>query len=86
MGILRDQYTVGNIGNAIFKGSLARFGKSQWSSFYSGSLYTRGNNNIVEGALARFGKISMKFLHLGGLQEYQTVVSKVQVTNTRMGQ
>ena len=69
MGISRDHYNVGNIGNAFFKGALARFGKSQWSSFASGvTAILWENNNIFEGALARFGKISMEFLHLGGLQ------------------
>ena len=57
---------LGNMGSTYFKGALVRFGKSQWSSFTSGSLYTMGNNNIFEEALARFGKISMEFLHLGG--------------------
>ena len=55
-----------------------------------GSLYTMGNNNFFffffDGALARFGKISMEFLHLGGFQGNHTVVSKVQVTNTRTDQ
>ena len=51
-----------------------------------GSLYSMGNNNIFYGVLVRFGKISMDFLHLGGLQGYQIVVSKVQVTNTHMDQ
>ena len=51
-----------------------------------GSLVTMGNNDIFEEALARFGKISMEFLHWGGLQGNHTVVSKVQVTNTRMDQ
>ena len=41
---------------------------------------------IHEGITGKFGKISMEFLHLGGLQGNHTVVSKVQVTNTRMDQ
>ena len=49
----------------------------KWSSFASG---------VYMGITARFGKISMEFLHLGGFQGNHTVVSKVQVTNTRMDQ
>ena len=41
---------------------------------------------VYMGITARFGKISMEFFHLGGLQGNHTVVSKVQVTNTRMDQ
>ena len=61
----------------IFRGALAKFGKSQWSSFTGG---------VYMGITARFGKISMEFFHLGGLQGNHTVVSKAQVTNTRMDQ
>ena len=57
--------------------SLRDLGKSEWSSFTWG---------IYEGITARFGKISMEFFHLGGLQGNHTVVSKVQVMNTRMDQ
>ena len=57
--------------------SLRDLGKSQWSSFTGG---------VYMGITVRFGKISMEFFHLGGLQENQTVVSKVQVTSTRMDQ
>ena len=57
--------------------SLRDLGKSQWSSFIWG---------VYDGITARFGKISMEFFHLGGLQGNQTVVSKVQVMSTRMGQ
>ena len=67
--------TMGN--NNIFEGALADLGKSQWSSFIWG---------VYDGIPAIFGKISMEFLHLGGLQGNQTVVSKVQVTSTRMDQ
>ena len=56
---------------------LQDLGKSQWSSFTGG---------VYMGITARFGKISMDFFHLGGLQGNHTVVSKVQVTNTRMDQ
>ena len=65
MGILRDQYTVGNIENAIFQGILQDLANLNGVPLLQGSLYTMGNNDIFEGALARFGKISMEFLHLG---------------------
>ena len=57
--------------------SLQDLGKSQWRSFIWG---------VYDRITARFGKVSMEFLHLVGLQGNQTVVSKVQVTSTRMDQ
>ena len=62
----------------FFDGALARFGKISMEFLHLGEVY--------EGITARFGKISMEFLHLGGLQGNHTVVSKVQVMNTRMDQ
>ena len=68
--------TMGN--NDIFEGALARFGKISMEFLHLGEVY--------EVITVRFGKISMEFLHLGGLQGNHTVVSKVQVMNTRMDQ
>ena len=79
-------YTMGN--NNIFEGALARFGKISMEFLHLGEVY--------EGITARFGKISMEFHEgiarfgkismEGGLQGNHTVVSKVQVTSTRMDQ
>ena len=49
MGISRDHYNGENIGNAIFKGALARFGKSQWSSFASGVTVYYGEYKHFQG-------------------------------------
>ena len=69
-------YSMGN--NNIFEGALVRFGKISMEFLHLGEVY--------EVITVRFGKISMEFLHLGGLQGNHTVVSKVQVMNTRMDQ
>ena len=107
MGIPRDHYNVGNIGNVFFRELLRDLANLNGVPLLQGSLVTMGNNNIFEGALVRFGKILMEFLHWGGftwellrdlgksqwssftwgdLQGNHTVVSKVQVTSTRMDQ
>ena len=74
----RSLYTMGNNNIFFFDGALARFGKISMEFLHLGEVY--------EVITVRFGKISMEFLHLGGLQGNHTVVSKVQVMNTRMDQ
>ena len=80
MGISRDHYNVGNIGNAFFRELLRDLANLNGVPLLQGSLVTMGNNNIFEGTqdessfiwgvydgiTATFGKISMEFLHLGG--------------------
>ena len=69
-------FTMGN--KNILEGALARFGKISMEFLHFGGFY--------EGITARFGKISMEFLHLGVYKGIETVVLKVQVTDTCMDQ
>ena len=74
MGISRDHYNVGKIGNVFFLKELLRdLANLNGVPLLQGSLYSMGNNNIFVGALVRSGKISMEFLHLGEVYEGITV-------------
>ena len=73
----RSLYTMGN--NNIVEGALARFGKISMEFLHLGR-FTRES-------LRDLGKSQWSsFTWVGGLQENQTVVSKVQVMSTRMDQ